>query len=172
MFPFILRPGCVQDIVMKGSSQAVEADVCACRIFTEQMWKEGKRRTFSPDWALFLKQANVCVSYACSCRCPQINMGFVVFLLYFTIQKLPCAKRLPSADLLRRMLLQGKRSSKGDRAVSRGSRSRTSHPRREMQWSGSINCTRQTDLCWTSFSDPSCLLRGIWLLWNSWGTVK
>lgn len=43
MFSLTLRPGCIQYIVMKGSSQAVEAHTCACQIFPERegKWKEG-----------------------------------------------------------------------------------------------------------------------------------
>lgn len=94
VFPFILRPGCVQDIVMKGSSQAVEADVCACRIFTEQMWKEGKRRTFSPDWALFLKEANICLCKLClQLPLPSDQHGFrCVFAVFHNTKIAGCQK--------------------------------------------------------------------------------
>ena len=64
-------------------------------------------------------------------------MVLVVFLLYFTIQKLQAVKRLTSGDLPRRSAAAGKKEQKGRQSLEqRLEAQHVSHPGREMQWAG------------------------------------
>lgn len=63
-------------------------------------------------------------------------MVLVVFLLYFTMQKLQSVKRLTSGDLPRNAAA-GKKEQKGRQSSEqRLETQHTSHAGREMQWSG------------------------------------